>query len=551
MATFLVPRGAAGKRRIGYLTCGSLALGLLASGMTAAPAVAGTCSSQTGGNSNTLIWTGTTYTCAYVAGSGNKSIGMWDTQTWTSSTAFGYSKKYTCDGQSGGVSVSYIYTDSAGTNLGSSLTYTAFNGSSGSRHWNAAVLWQTASAGSAASDQYIANCGTNYSIGANLSLISNVSMSGPTQANVGSPTQFTVTVTAPDGGGTPTGTVAILKQAVNGVTNTPTKNCSGQSTNTSPNQDTGVAEGTLTNGSATLTVPPLASGAHNLYAVYMGSPTTSSGLPAFCLAPPQSGLTPAFQSGWNTLSVGSSVGSSQSQSVQSLGVNDFGAFSLPTARGDVEAPNPRVRVVNRSAVSPAPLTASCPKGKTETQVSLSSPTHVVSELGLHRNAKGAVTLNQNGIPEGTELNLQLLCRPDKARALFIDGKIAYGSAGADSFSTVKRGSVLFAGFGNDRLTVSHRRTLAIGGPGKDRIVLRSANSAGTGGPGRDHITAEVAGSLIVGGAGRDVLVGSRGKTSINALDGRGGDTVICRSARNKVLADPGDKLTGPCRRVSL
>jgi hypothetical protein len=47
------------------------------------------------------------------------------------------------------VTVTYIY---AGTNAGSSITYTSGNYSSENRHWNAAVLWDTPSEGTAASD---------------------------------------------------------------------------------------------------------------------------------------------------------------------------------------------------------------------------------------------------------------------------------------------------------------------------------------------------------------------------------------------------------------
>ena len=52
--------------------------------------------------------------------------------------------------------------------------------------------------------------------------------------------------------------------------------------------------------------------------------------------------------------------------------------------------------------------------------------------------------------------------------------------------------------------------------------------------------------VLVGGTGRDRLVGSHGRTLINARDGAGGDVVVCRSSANIVLADPGDTTTGPC-----
>jgi hypothetical protein len=55
------------------------------------------------------------------------------------------------------------------------------------------------------------------------------------------------------------------------------------------------------------------------------------------------------------------------------------------------------------------------------------------------------------------------------------------------------------------------------------------------------------------GPGHHRLIGARGPTLIDALDGRGGDTVIRPSNRNsnRVAADAGDRLVGPCTKVKL
>ena len=45
------------------------------------------------------------------------------------------------------------------------------------------------------------------------------------------------------------------------------------------------------------------------------------------------------------------------------------------------------------------------------------------------------------------------------------------------------------------------------------------------------------------------LIGSFGAGYLNAQDGRGGDVIVCRSAQTRVLADPGDVITGPCIQV--
>lgn len=265
---------------------------------TAAPAFAGACS-ETGGDNNRLMWTGSSYTCAYVASSGNKSIGIGSTQHWSSSTAKGYTKKYNCDGQSGGVTVTNIYTNAANTGVGSSITYTALNTSSGSRHWNAAVLWATAGVNSA---QYVHSCSTNYSIAANLSYIAKIATAEGNQTiKTGGKVTYTVTVTAPDGGGTPQGSVALFQQAKGSTRDQLKKDCA---LNVISGTDVAIASATLSNGKATLTTngqtkttPAWAPGTYYVYAVYTGWPIASNGAPAYCIAPPGgSGLTGALQS---------------------------------------------------------------------------------------------------------------------------------------------------------------------------------------------------------------------------------------------------------------
>ncbi|MEI8084103.1 MAG: Ig-like domain-containing protein, partial [Actinomycetes bacterium] len=317
----------------------------------AAPASAGTCSSKTGGSSDKLMWTGSTYTCAYVAASGNSSIGQGHTHTWTSSTAKSYVKRYNCQGQTGGVTVTYIYTNAANTGVGSSITYTAFNGSSGNRHWNAAVLWNTSQA-SVADNQFIHNCSTNYSIAVNSSYISKITMSGPSSITPGQQASYNVTVTAPDGGGTPTGTVALFRQASNSERSPVKKNCSNQVVS---GNDVAIGSATLSNGSAIVKTPAnLPAGTYQLYASYTGLPVTGEGLAAYCLTPPQSGLTPATLETSLKLTIGTSS-SSAGLTVATSG------HRTAQPRGDIAAPDPQLRVINRSIVTPMPLSIRCPK----------------------------------------------------------------------------------------------------------------------------------------------------------------------------------------------
>lgn len=513
----------------------------------AAPASAGTCSTPTGGSSNTLIFTGSTYACGYVAGSGNKSIGAFDTQTWTSSTALGYTKRYTCDGQSGGVSISSIYSDSGGTSLGSSITYTAFNTTTGGRHWNAAALWNTSSA---ASSQYIANCGDNYSIAATLVYISNISMTGPTTVTEGGSVAMTATVTAPDGGGPATGTVALFRQK--GATIDPeTKNCAGTVVG---GTDTPIGSGTLSNGVATLHTPPtLPVGVNNVYAVYAGTPVTSSTLPSFCLAPPQSGLTPAIQTTAIPLTVEPEVepGSVEPAERNALAQADLAyagkdVITVPQADPDAtRVPNPKLTVVDVKRTAPHAIAARCPKGTSAVQASVSSPTEILTDRDLATRGNGKVKVSGKSLPDGAEVDLQLVCRPHKAKAMSI-GKAGYGSVRDDVMTSSKAKAFQFGGYGADTLTVSGKHSQAFGGSGNDLITLRAGSAAGTGGPGNDWIRSYSSGtSLIIGGLGNDVLIGGPGKTRINAVDGKGSDTVRCASG-NRVIADRGDFVAGDC-----
>lgn len=480
------------------------------------------------------------YDCAYVAASGNKSIGNGNTQSWTSSTAMYYYKRYTCKGQTGGVTVTYIYTSSAMSGAGSSISYTAFNGSSGDRHWNAAVLWNTSTV---QNDQYVSNCSTDHSIAINDAHDSDLVLTGPASITPGTQASFAAKVTGPDGGGTPAGTVDLIEQ-LGETQDRPMKDCAGTATGT----DTILASATLSNGAATLKTPAsLAEGTYKIYAVYNGTPLTSTGLPPYCLAPPQSGFRHDTLNDSLTLKVAAVA--TTSLNVNRARDEDSGPGESDRGKDDM-GPNPAISVVDVATVAPKLTSGRCPAGKVAVQASVGSPTHVITETSLRQSEDGKITLLQAGIPDGTAIDLQLLCRPRKAPAVVI-GRAGYGSIRGDKMATTASKSALFGGFGDDKLSVHHGRTLATGGPNKDRISLFAANSAAAGGPGNDRLKAFTSGQAVLnGGLGKDVLIGGTGATLINALDGRGGDTVICRGAKNRVLADDGDRLRGPCKRIT-
>lgn len=524
------------------------ALAAVAAGglVVAAPAAAGACSA-TGGNSDHLMWTGKGYTCAYVAASGNKAIGFGQIKSWTSNTAKGYSKRYTCHGQTGGVDVEYMYTDSAGTNLGSSITYTATNLSSGDRHWNAAVLWNTSNnAGSVADDQFLHNCSTDKSIGVNQFFEPKVTVSGPSSYKTNNPGTYTVTVQNNQGGPSPAGIAYLFAQATPGKKNPPTKDCSGNSTNKTSPVDFMVGQATRLDATGTARVPALPLPApynYKFYAVYSGYPLTPEGRPGYCLAPPQpTGLTPQSSNVLdvkvNTNYTTSATSATTARSVQSE-VN-----SIQT-RGDYVGPNPQLRVVNRTAIAPNSVAARCPKGKVPVQTSLASPTAPLDPDNVTRTKHGA-SFATSGLPAGTSVSLQLVCRPTKASAVQLS-KVSWGSVKGDTLKTKRSGTALFGGLGKDRLTVANAKGVAWGGPGSDRITLKRNGSGASGGPGTDRLVSTAPGkSLLNGGPGKDRLVGAKGATVINAQDGRGGDIIVCKSSQNLVYLDPGDRTKGPC-----
>ncbi len=516
-------------------TAAALALGSLGLVAAVPAAQAGTCSSKTGGSSDTLIWTGSGYTCAYVASNGNNKISAWATESWTSSTAKGFEKRYNCQKQSGGVTVTYIYTNSGGTNIGSSITYTAFNGEDGSRHWTGAVLWNTPDGGKAASSQYKSSC-DGYTVYSNLMYLSKASMTGPSSITPNSKASYTVTVTNPDGGTSPVGTVALFQQL--GSSPSPAgKNCDGTPTS---GTDPAVASAALSGGKATLTTQTLATaGTYKYYAAYTGTPTTSSGLASYCLTPPQSGLT-GSQTATATLTVATTTASAVTaeSTVRQQG----------TARSHAAATkDPRLDVLDLATEAPEPLTVRCPSGQAPLQNTVGSPTKVLKPDMVH-SVRGGIRITTDSLPDGTDVTAQVVCRPANAKAMRI-GAMAYGTTKADRFTSNKEKANLLGGLKGDRLTLLAKNGRAYGGPGPDRISLRKAGAA-SGGPGADRMMAGNGTALLNGGTGPDRLIGGPGTTLLNAKDQAPDDVVVCTGKHNYVKADSGDHLVGPCKKAS-
>jgi hypothetical protein len=167
------------------------------------------------------------------------------------------------------------------------------------------------------------------------------------------------------------------------------------------------------------------------------------------------------------------------------------------------------------------------------------------EVPIEVTRTGAEVVSRKAL-RGKDVALQLTCRKVGEPLTLRDG-LAYGTPKADKISTRRRpAAVIFGGPGDDRLRLHNRSEVAYGGLGRDRITVRARESVGVGGPGRDRIVAKTRKrTVLIGGPGRDRLIGSKGVTLINAKDGER-DIVVCRSKRNRVLADRKDVLRGPC-----
>jgi len=151
---------------------------------------------------------------------------------------------------------------------------------------------------------------------------------------------------------------------------------------------------------------------------------------------------------------------------------------------------------------------------------------------------------------GYQMRTQLTCRRADAHLLATAG-YALGTPRADVIALTAAGGTAFAGPGNDRAVAKGKQSVLWGGLGDDSMLVSGADSIAVGGEGRDKIVAN--GKIrarLDGGIGRDLLIGSYGPSVILATDGVGGDRVICRSASTRVVADHGDRITGPCTNIT-
>jgi hypothetical protein len=145
--------------------------------------------------------------------------------------------------------------------------------------------------------------------------------------------------------------------------------------------------------------------------------------------------------------------------------------------------------------------------------------------------------------------LQVTCR-SLGESLLRTGDKIYGTEQADSVSDDRSSTHAYLGFGDDHMRSTGASAVILAGPGRDVVTASGASSVVRGGPGDDKLIAGGVDILLIGGIGRDVLIGAPNATTlINARDGQPGDLVLCRSPKNRVFADPGDTVIGACASV--
>jgi hypothetical protein len=218
-----------------------------------------------------------------------------------------------------------------------------------------------------------------------------------------------------------------------------------------------------------------------------------------------------------------------------------GMRGVPSGTESVSASS-RITGTSRS------LSLTCPTGHYPLNVSATSSGPAEGFRIAYGDSGATVTSPPQNV--GYRMNAQAICRVEKA-AVSITGPMVLGTRVADVLVSRVANATAFGGSGNDRMALRGTRSVAWGGLGNDRIAVRGTDSVAVGGTGRDRLVALGSGrSLLIGGPGRDVMVGGSGATHINAMDGRPGDRVVCRSSKNRVMADAGDTIVGPCQMVT-
>jgi hypothetical protein len=210
--------------------------------------------------------------------------------------------------------------------------------------------------------------------------------------------------------------------------------------------------------------------------------------------------------------------------------------------------DPQLSLVTRRTRSGRAIQLACPLGThlIHADAVTNGPEDNV-ELGSYSTT--GVRVVPSRADRGSTVTSQALCRPRGAKAT-TSGEIVYGTALPNRIELTGKLLIGFGGPGRDVMTSVVSGSTLWGGLGRDVMLTDAAGGVADGGPGADVIIAGGSGKhLLIGGLGRDSITGSFGADLINARDGKPGDTVTCRSAKTRVMADAGDVVSGLCLQV--
>jgi hypothetical protein len=501
------------------------------------------------------------FQCAQMEKSGKKSLNPWQSKTWSKSVSmspYGYEAKATCQhpNNSAVTVVSYTglsYYSATGTNWGTSdhsfgagVLFTGLPPSTSPPFTNGGVDSGSYEKGS---------CNKHGEIKTSIRQL--------TQSltfNAGTYERATVnkeqTIVAPI---SPTGALGDCALQMNPdgtpyrdpVTNKPVllpgHGCVLlflDNKNPNPEKDTVIGQGPISGGKAYIKWTPQAGqeGDHKLTAMYLGDTTLCPSYNATC------GYAPFITDQYVTSVAAAATATAASFRARLVP----GALSVPLGddadvspvAGAASPPDLRVVTRERTRTMPARLELSCPAQ----HVLMNAETLTGARAGdvpVAHTRRGARVRSEQ-VSGKPRVSLQITCRARSARPL-VARRVGFGTLRADEMATGRRaGAHAFGGPGTDRIRVRAVEGLGNGGLGDDTIIVAGRDGVATGGPGNDRLIARTHRRvLLIGGPGHDVLIGSRGATVINAQDGER-DRVVCRSARNRVLADRADRLQG-CR----
>lgn len=212
------------------------------------------------------------------------------------------------------------------------------------------------------------------------------------------------------------------------------------------------------------------------------------------------------------------------------------------------AADPQLSVVTRRTGSHRTITLACPTGTRliNADAVTNGPEDNV-ELGSFSNT--GVRVKPSPADKGSIITSQALCRP-RAAKVTTSGQIVYGTVFPNRIELVGDLRIGFGGPGKDLMTSTVANSNLWGGLGHDVMFTDAAGGVADGGPGADVIIGGGSGThLLIGGLGGDSITSSFGADLINVRDGEAHDTVTCRSASVRVMADAGDVVSGPCLQV--